>query len=128
MYGIWTRLVALVYQIDSIFRLVLTEQVYILILIACRDKPLQSQKLKVIGKVSEEVADARIIAIAQYCFASEMLPIVPQFVIDVLQLRIEFIFLCCFRCIQILVCHLLCVFDFQLWAQSYSILMSICRK
>jgi hypothetical protein len=54
-------LVALVFQIDSLLAVVLAEEVAFVILVAGGDEFFQSQRLKVKGKIVEEIADARVV-------------------------------------------------------------------
>ena len=100
-----TILVALVNQIDRFLALSLREQIDILILVAGSYQFLQAEVLKVVGKVREEIADARVVAVAQHGLAAKVLAVVPQLIVDVLQLSIELILLSLLGLVQILVCH-----------------------
>ena len=91
-----TILVALINEIDCPLRLPLTEQIHILTLVTGSDKSFQAKELEIIGKVCEEIADSRVITITKHCFSTEMLTVMAQFVVNVLQLRVELVFLCSF--------------------------------
>ena len=100
-----TILVALVNQIDRFLALTLREQIDILILVAGSYQFLQAEVLEVVGKVREEIADARVVAVAQHGLAAKVLAVVPQLIVDVLQLSIKLILLSLLGLVQILVCH-----------------------
>ena len=85
-------LVAFIYKIHSLLALVLAEQIHILILVASGYEFLQAEKLEVVGEVSEEVAYAWVVAVAQHRLSTEMVVIVTQFVVYVFELCIELVF------------------------------------
>jgi len=72
-----------IFEIDALFRLVRAEQICVLVLIASGDELLQFQFLEVVGEVVEEIADARVIAVAENGLPFEVLRIVPEFLLDV---------------------------------------------
>ena len=99
--------VTFVNQVNGLLTLILTEQVYILIFIASGYQLLQSKELKVISEISEEIAYTRVIAITQYSLTAKMFSVMPQLVVDIFQLRIEFILLGFFCLVQILISHII---------------------
>ena len=98
-------LVAFVYKIHSLLALVLAEQIHILILVASGYEFLQAEKLEVVGEISEEVAYAWVVAVAQHGLATEMVAIVAQFVVYVFKLCIEFVFFSSFCLVYASFCH-----------------------
>ena len=93
--------VALVDLADRPFAVALREKIDILALVARRDKTLKLEFLEVVGEVLEEVAPARIVAVAEHDLALEMFLVVPQLVLDVHELRIELVLLAFLRQRQI---------------------------
>ena len=67
--------VAFIHEKHSLFAFVLAEEIHVLILVASGYEFLQSKKLEVVGEISEEVAHARVIAVAQHRLAAKMLTI-----------------------------------------------------
>ena len=102
--------VAVVDQINGLLAGVLAEEVHVLILVARGDEAAKAQKLEVVGKIGEEVGDARVVAVAEHGLAAEMLAIVAQLVVYVLQLRVELVLLSLLRSVEIAVWHV--VFSF----------------
>jgi len=82
-----------VFEVNRFFLVVLAEEVGRVVLVAGGYEPLQSEVLEVIREVKEEVADARVVAVAEDRFALEMLGVVLEFVFDVRQLRVELVLL-----------------------------------
>lgn len=67
--------VAFIHEKHSLFAFVLAEEIHVLILVASGYKLLQSKKLEVVCKVSEEVAYAWVVAVAQHRLAAKMFTI-----------------------------------------------------
>jgi hypothetical protein len=84
-------LVPLVHEVFSILEVMLAEQVGGVALIAGGYEPLELQLLKVVREVVEEVADERVVAVAEDGLALEMSGIVTQFLLDVRELGIKLI-------------------------------------
>ena len=99
-------LIAFVNKIYRFLALTLRKQIDVLVLVACGDELLQTEKFEVVGKIGEEIADARVITIAQHGLAAEMLAEMPQLVVDVFKLSVKLILFCLLRLIQILVGHI----------------------
>ena len=74
-------------------------------IIASTYKFLQSEMIEVKSEIFEEVALVRVVAVAQYNFIVEMLPIMLQLHLYVRQLSVELILLCRLGCIKVFVCH-----------------------
>ena len=74
---------SLVFKIDGLFRIIPAEQVTTLILVARSDDLCEAQLLKVVREVVEEVTNPRVVAVAVYCLAFEVLPVMLQFSVDV---------------------------------------------
>ena len=72
-------LVAVVVEVDSLFRRVLAEQVGVAILVAGGDQLFQLQLLEVVREVVKEVADLGIIAVAQDGLVLEVLRVMRGF-------------------------------------------------
>ena len=79
------------------------EEVGGVVLVAGGYELLQAEVLEVVGEVIEEVAYARVVAVAENRFALEVLGVVPEFVFDVRQLRVELVLLRVFRFYQVFV-------------------------
>jgi len=71
----------------------LAEQVHVLVLVTSGNEFLQTEKLKVVSEVSEEIAHTRIITIAQHNLSTEMVTIMLELFVDVFQLRVKLVFL-----------------------------------
>jgi hypothetical protein len=100
-------LVALVFQIDRLVTFVLAEEVAFLILIAGGDEAFQPQIFKLVGEIMEEIADARVVAVAEYRLAAEVLFVVLQFILNVGQLGIKLVIFGLVRLGEgaVVVCH-----------------------
>lgn len=64
-------------------------------------------KLKVISKISKEVAYTWVIAITQYRFTAKMFTIVPQFIVNIFKLSVKLVLFCFFSFIYSSFCHIL---------------------
>ena len=100
-----TVAVTKILQPNGLLRIVLAEQIAVLVFVAGGDEFLQAQLLKVIAEIMEKVAYTRVIAVAKHSFAFKMLLIMPQLVLNVNKLSIKLVFFGIFRLIQILICH-----------------------
>ena len=98
-------LVAVVDERDRPLAVVLRKEVRRLVLVARRDEPLQTKRLELVGKVVEEVGDARIVAVAQDRLAAEVFLVVRELPLDVRELRVELVLLRLLRRVQIAVRH-----------------------
>lgn len=96
-------LVSGIFQPDGVSTSALAEKVHVLILVAGSDEFLESEIFEIIGEVVEEIADARVVAVAEHGLAPEMLFITLQFILDVGQLGVEFIFLFFLRLVKAVV-------------------------
>lgn len=85
--------VAQVFQPDGLLVVVAAEEVGVLVLVASGDEAFQAQLLEAVGKVVEEVADARVVAVAEDGLPPEVFTVMTEFVLDVGQLSVEFVFL-----------------------------------
>ena len=74
-------------------------------IIASADEFLQSKMIEMKSEVFEEVAFVRVIAVAEHGLALKVRPIMLQLPLYVGQLRVKFILLGRFGCVQVLVCH-----------------------
>ena len=84
--------VALVFEIYRFFLVVLAEEVGRVVLVAGGYELFQAEVLEVIGKiVKEEVAYARVVAVAEDRFAFEMFRVVLEFVFNIGELRVELV-------------------------------------
>ena len=92
--------VAVVNQIDSLFRVVSTEQVGTVVFVAGGDNAFQPQRIEFEGKILEEIADARVVAVAENGFPSEKRIVMAQFFFDVGQLGVELVVLALFGLVQ----------------------------
>jgi hypothetical protein len=61
----------------------LTENLRILIFVAGGDQLLETEEVKILIKVVEEIADSRIIAVAIDNLAAEVLAVMLEFVLDI---------------------------------------------
>jgi hypothetical protein len=86
-------LVPLVLEVDGLLRVVLANEICVLALVASGDELPESQLLEVVGEVMEEVAHAGVVAVAIDDLALEVLFVVPQFLLDIRQLRLELVLL-----------------------------------
>ena len=80
------------YEIYSLFACPFRKEIDILTFIAGRNQFLQTEKLEVIGEIFEKVADARVIAVAQYGLTTGVFAVMSQFVVYVFKLSIKLIF------------------------------------
>ena len=85
--------VAQVFQPNGLLVVVAAEEVGVLVLVASGDEAFQAQLLEAVGKVAEEVAGARVVAVAEDGLPSEVFTVMTEFVLDVGQLSVEFVFL-----------------------------------
>jgi hypothetical protein len=70
--------VAVILEIDTLFRLVRTEQISVLVLVAGGDELLEFQLLEIVGEVMEEIADAGVVTIAEHGLALEVLGVMAE--------------------------------------------------
>ena len=76
-------LVAVVLEVDASLRRVRAEQIGVAILVAGGDQLLQFQLLEIVREVVKEIADRRIVAVAQNRLALKMRDVMPQLLFDV---------------------------------------------
>ena len=93
-------LVAVVFEVDSLFRCVLAEQIGVAILVAGGDQLFQFQLLEVVREVVEEIADLGVIAVAKDALFREMLRVMPQLLLDVGKLGVKLVLLDCLSGVQ----------------------------
>jgi len=96
-------IIAGVFEVNRLFLVVLAKEVGRVVLVAGRYELFQAEVLEVVGEVVEEVANARVVAVAENRFALEVRGVVPEFVFDVRQLRVELILLRVFRFYEVFV-------------------------
>ena len=82
---------ARVFKINGFLGIVLAKQIGVLAFVAGRDEFFQPQLHEFVGKIMEEIADARVVAIAKNDFAFEMLLVMAEFLFDVGKLRVKLI-------------------------------------
>jgi hypothetical protein len=83
------------------------KQVNVLVLVAGRDEPLETQRLELVGEIVEEIGNTGVVAIAKDRFAFEMSLVMGQLAFDVGELRIKLVLFRFFRVIQQFVGHVL---------------------
>ena len=91
-------LVAVVFEVDCLFRLVFAEQVCVLVFVASCDELFQPKLPEIQREIQKEIADAGIIAVAQDDLVFEVFLVVPKLSFDVGQYCVELIVLgalCC---------------------------------
>ncbi len=84
-------LIAVVFEVDSLFPRVLAEHISVAVLVAGGDQLLELQLLEVVREVVKKVTDLGIIAVAKDRLVLEMLGVMPQLFFDVRKLRVELI-------------------------------------
>ena len=92
--------VAVVDLIDGLLTRFLSEQIDVLALVAGGDDALQAEDLKAVREVLEEVAAARIVAVAENCLAPELVAVVPHLVLDVGELGVVLVVLLVLRAVD----------------------------
>ena len=98
--------VAGIFKPYSLFAIVLTEQVAVLVFVAGGYQLFQSKLLEIVAEIMKKVAHSRVVAVAEHRFATEMLAIVLQLVFDINELGVKFVFFGIFCRIQVFVGHL----------------------
>jgi hypothetical protein len=84
-------LVAIVFEVDSLLRHVLAEEIGVAILVAGGDQFFQLQLLKVVREVVKEITDRGIVAVAQDALVLEMFRAMTQLLLDVRKLGIKLV-------------------------------------
>ncbi len=92
--------VAVVDLIDGLLARLLREQIDVLALVACGDDSLQAEDFKTPREVLEEVAAARIVAVAYDGHAPELVAVVPHLVLDVGELCVVLVVLLALRAVD----------------------------
>lgn len=85
--------VALVFEVKRAGGLMRAAEVGLLLFVAGRDQPFELQPLEIVGEVVEEVADARVVAIAKDGLALEVGGVVLEFLLDVGKLGVKLVLL-----------------------------------
>ena len=94
--------VAVVDLIDGLLTRLLREQIDVLALVAGGDDALQAEDFKAAREVLEEVAAARVVAVAEDGLAPELVAVVPHLVLDVGELGVVLVVLLALRAVD---CH-----------------------
>ncbi len=92
--------VAVVDLIDGLLTRLLREQIDVLALVAGGDDALQAEDFKAAREVLEEVAAARIVAVAEDGHAPELVAVVPHLVLDVGELGVVLVVLLVLRAVD----------------------------
>ena len=92
--------VAVVDLIDGLLARFLREQIDVLALVAGGDDALQAEDFKAAREVLEEVAAARVVAVAENCLAPELVAVVPHLVLDVGELGVVLVVLLALRAVD----------------------------
>ena len=87
-------------MIDGLLTRLLREQIDVLALVAGGDDTLQSEDFKAAREVLEEVAAARVIAVAEDGLAPKLVAVVPHLVLDVGELGVVLVVLLALRAID----------------------------
>ena len=87
-------------MIDGLLTRLLREQIDVLALVAGGDDALQAEDLKAAREVLEEVATARVVAVAENCLAPELVAVVPHLVLDVGELGVVLVVLLALRAVD----------------------------
>jgi len=92
--------VAVVDLVDGLFAGLLREEIDVLALVARRNDTFQSEDFEAAREVLEEVATARVVAVAEDGLAPELVAVVPHLVLDVGELRIVLVVLLALRAVD----------------------------
>ena len=86
-------LLTAVLEVDAVGRLVLAEQVRLVVLVAGGEQLPEMKHLKIVQEILEKVAYTRVVAVAQDGFVLEVSLVVDELVLDVGKLGIELVLL-----------------------------------
>jgi len=92
--------VAVVDLIDGLFAGLLREEIDVLALVARRNDTFQSEDFETAREVLEEVATARVVAVAEDGLAPELVAVVPHLVLDVGELCVVLVVLLALRAVD----------------------------
>ena len=87
-------------MIDGLLTRFLSEQIDVLALVAGGDDALQAEDFEAAREVLEEVAAARVVAVAEDGLAPELVAVVPHLVLDVGELGVVLVVLLALRAVD----------------------------